>query len=635
MKNLLVILMLLLTREALSQYDPSKINKKAVQLYTKALQQAQDELFKDAIQTLKDAVKLDDNYVDAYLSIAGMYGELKNYQSSIDYYELAKSKDSVYFKEYNLPYSINLAGKGEFEKALAAVNDFLTVLDLNETSIKAAQSRKRSYQFAIDYASKHNLYNYKFEPRNLGDSVNSEFAEYYPTITIDGSKLIFTRRVNDNNEDFFESDKIDSSWLKAKPLHGNINTNMNEGAQNVSQDGQWLIFTGCNFPEGYGNCDLYISYLTPEGWSASENLGPSINTEFWESAPSLSPDKRDLYFASRRPGGYGRTDIYVSHRLQNGKWSEAENLGPPINTIGDENTPFIHADNLTLYFTSDGHQGYGQDDLFLSRKDSAGKWTRPENLGFPINTVENEGSIVVAANGKTAYYASDRADSRGELDIYSFELREDIRPDRTLWVKGKVFDQKTKKGLPSSVELTDLATRRVVSDVQTDETGNYLITLPVGKNWAFNVNRKGYLFFSENFPLSEKQPDSVYAIDIPLQPIEANAEIVLKNIFFDLNKYDLKPESQVELDKVVQLMKENPALVILISGHTDDIGKATDNLILSENRAKSVVNYLQSKGIDPKRLTSKGWGNEKPLSNSKTEQARALNRRTELRVLKN
>jgi outer membrane protein OmpA-like peptidoglycan-associated protein len=410
---------------------------------------------------------------------------------------------------------------------------------------------------------------------------------------------------------------------------------MNEGAQNISQDGQWLIFTGCNFPEGYGNCDLYISYLMPGGWSVPENLGPSINTEFWESAPSLSPDKRDLYFASRRPGGYGGGDIYVSHRLQNGEWSEAENLGPPINTIGDEGTPFIHADNLTLYFTSDGHQGYGQDDLFLTRKDADGKWTKPENLGYPINTVENEGSMVVAADGKTAYYASDRADTRGELDLYSFELREDIRPARTLWVKGKVYDQKTRKGLPSSIELTDLATRRVVSSVQTDETGNYLVTLPVGKDWAFNVNRKGYLFFSANFPISQKQPDSVYSIDIPLQPIEADAEIVLKNIFFDLNKYDVKPESQVELDKVVQLMKENPGLFIQISGHTDDIGKPADNLVLSENRAKSVVNYLRSKGIDPKRLTSKGWGNEKPLSNSKTDEARALNRRTELRVLKN
>jgi outer membrane protein OmpA-like peptidoglycan-associated protein len=408
---------------------------------------------------------------------------------------------------------------------------------------------------------------------------------------------------------------------------------MNEGAQNISQDGQWLIFTGCNFPEGMGSCDLYISYLTSEGWSTPENLGPSINTEFWEAAPSLSPDKRDLYFASRRPGGYGGNDIYVSHRLQNGRWSPAENLGPVVNTIGDESTPFIHADNQSLYFTSNGHSGYGGDDLFVSRKTPDGKWTIPENLGYPINTIENEGSLIIAADGKTAYYASDRADSKGGLDIYTFELRNDIRPARTLWVRGKVFDKKTGKGLPSSVELTDLSTKNLLSKVQTDETGNYLITLPVGKDYAFNVNRKGYLMFSENYSLSQKTPDSTYHVDIPLQPLETNAAVVLKNIFYDLNKYDLKPESQVELDKLVQLMKDNPTLAIQINGHTDNIGKPADNLVLSQNRAKAVVSYLTVKGIDPKRLSFKGWGDTQPIADNKSEAGRAQNRRTELKVI--
>ena len=243
-----------------------------------------------------------------------------------------------------------------------------------------------------------------------------------------------------------------------------------------------------------------------------------------------------------------------------------KNLGPGINTIGDESTPFIHADNESLYFTSNGHQGYGGDDLFVARKDANGKWGKPENLGYPINTIENEGSIIISADGKTSYYASDRADSRGGLDLYTFQLRGNVRPARTLWIKGKVHDAKTNKGLPSAVELIDLASKQVNSRVQTDETGNYFITLPVGKDYAFSVNRRGYLLFSENFPLSRKQPDSTYNIDIPLQPIEANATVVLKNIFFDVNKFDLKNESQVELDEVVQLMKDNPSVKIEISG---------------------------------------------------------------------
>ena len=632
-RRLLLIILLITTAPAVwAQYRPEKVNKKAAQLYTKALDLAQNDDFKGGIEILQQAVRIDAGYEDAYLSMAGMYGELKNYQAAIDNYEKARDIDSNYFLDYNLPYSINLAGKGEFEKAEAAVERFLTVTNLNEQSRKAGEYRQKCYRFALDYARTHNIAGYKFAPQNLGDSINSPVSEYYPTLTIDASKFIYTRRVNNFNEDFYESDRNSGVFHRSKSLEGNINTNQNEGAQNISQDGQWLIFTGCNFPEGHGSCDLYISYLTDRGWSAPENLGDSINTEFWESAPSLSPDKRDLYFASRRPESYGGSDIYVSHRLRNGAWSSPENLGPVINTVGDEGTPFIHADNQSLYFTSSGHPGYGGDDLFVSRKGSGGEWQKPENLGYPINTIENEGSLVISADGKTAYYASDRADSRGGLDLYTFELRDDIRPAQTLWVKGKVFDKATGKGLPSGVELTDLSTRTVISQLQTDETGNYLITLPKGKDYAFNVNRKGYLFFSENFPLSQHKEDTAYNIDIPLQPIESGAAVVLRNIFYETNKYELKPESQVELDKVVQLLKDNPTLKIQINGHTDNAGKPSDNMILSENRARSVTMYLTSKGILAARLSFKGWGETQPVANNATPEGRAQNRRTELKV---
>jgi outer membrane protein OmpA-like peptidoglycan-associated protein/tetratricopeptide (TPR) repeat protein len=616
-----------------AQYNPDKVNKKAAQLYSKALELARNDDFKGGIDALQQSVKIDPRFAEAWLSMAGMYGELKNYQAAIDNYEKAKAIDSNFFMDYNLPYSINLAGKGEFEKALSAVNSFLSLSNLNESSRKAGEYRQKCYRFALDYATAHPPTDYKFEPKNLGDDINSEVSEYYPTVTIDGNKLIYTRRVKNFNEDFYESDRVNGSWSKAVSLPGNINTNQNEGAQNISQDGQWLIFTGCNFPEGHGSCDLYISYLTADGWSVPENLGDSINSEFWESAPSLSPDKRDLYFASRQPDGFGGSDIYVSHRMLNGRWGAPQNLGPVINTIGDEGTPFIHADNQSLYFTSSGHPGYGGDDLFLSRKGPNGSWSKPENLGYPINTIENEGSLVIAADGKTAYYASDRADSRGGLDLYTFEMRNDIRPARTLWVKGKVFDRSTRKGLPSSVLLTDLATKEVISNLQTDETGNYLITLPKGKDYAFNVNRRGYLLFSENFPLSHEQGDTAFNIDIPLLPIEANAVVVLKNIFFDPSKFELRSESQVELGAVVQLMKDNPTLKIQINGHTDNSGNAAENKVLSENRARAVTSYLVTKGIAETRLSSKGWGDTLPVAPNTTPEGRAQNRRTELKVV--
>lgn len=633
-KNLyLFFLTLIICVAGYGQYNPSSIGKKASQLYTDALNRASDGEFTQGIKMLEQAVKLEPRFADAYLSIAGIYGELKNYRSAVENYQKARAIDSNYFRDYALPYSINLAGLGQFEQALAAAEDFLSISDLNPSSRKAGEYRKQCYAFAIDYASRNAGSVYKFEPKNLGDSINSNVSEYFPTITIDGSQLVYTRRVNSTNEDFYQSSQQNDSWKRARSLPGDINTALNEGAQNISQDGDWLIFTGCNFPEGFGSCDLYISYNTPQGWSTPENLGEIINTESWESAPSLSPDKRDLYFASNRPGGLGKSDIYISHRQSDGTWSAPKNAGPEINTAGNESCPFIHADNQTLYFTSDGHPGYGGDDLFMARKASATTWQRAENLGYPINTIENEGSMIVAADGKTAYYASDRSDSKGGLDLYSFELRTTVRPAQTLWVKGKVFDAVTKRGLPSAVELTDLRTKELLSRVQTDETGNYLITLPVGKDYAFNVNRKGYLFFSDNFQLSDRIPDSTYNIDIPLQPLQVNAAVILKNIFFDVNKFELKPESFVELDNIVLLMKENPALKIRINGHTDNTGKPADNLKLSNNRANAVIQYIISKGIDAKRLSSKGLGETEPIADNSSEEGRSKNRRTEMIVV--
>ena len=616
-------------------YDPEKVDHNANTIYSLALNKAQSEDYITSIKMINEALKIEPKFVDAYLSLAGINANMKNYKESVNQFEKAFALDSVYTYNYLLPYSISLAGTGRFNDALNAVNKFLLDTTINARSRKAGEFRKGTYQFAIDYASTHPDKNYVFKPENLGDSINTTDLEYFPSLTIDGKKLIFTRRIK-NNEDFYESDLNDKgTWEKAYPLPGNINsTTFNEGAQNISQDGKWLIFTGCNFPEGLGSCDLYISYLTKNGWSTPESLGPNVKSEVLESFPSLSPDKRDLYFSSNVPGGFGGKDIWVCHRNENGKWDEPLNLGAEINTAGDESTPFIHADNQTLYFNSNGHAGYSEKpDIFVTRKLPNGKWSKPENLGYPINTIDDEGSLVVAPDGKTAYYSSDRSDTKGGLDIYTFQLRQDIRPFKTLWVKGQVYDKKTKEGLPSSVELTDISTRQLISKLQTDEDGNYLVTLPVGKDYAFNVKRKGYLFYSENYNLSAASPDSTFLADIPLQPIEANAHIILKNVFFDTKRTELKPESITELDNVVRMMNENPTIKILISGYTDNVGKPADNLALSKGRAVAVVNYLLNKGVKNERLSFKGMGEANPVADNTTEEGKALNRRTELTIV--
>ena len=618
---------------ALAQTPRQSSNPKALKKYNEALLALEDNRSADGIALLANVLQIDSNFIDAYLSLAGAYGNTKQYKKAVIVYERARLKDSIYFTPYLLPYSINLAGLGQFDKALDAINIFLTLSDLSGRSLKAAQYRKKTYEFALSAAQKNKNAGYVFAPKNLGDSVNSTSSEYYPSVTVTDDALVFTRRTGSAREDFMLSNiPFKDSFNKAAPLDGDINLEPRKGAITVSQDGDWLFFAADIASAGIGGFDIYKSVYTPTGWSVQENLGDSINTDFWESSPAISPDKRALYFSSTRPGGYGGADLYVSYLKPNGHWSEAVNMGPTINTPGDELAPFIHADNQTLYFTSDGLPGYGGSDLFVLKKLTSGSWGLPENMGYPINTIENEGSLAVAADGYTAYYASDREDSRGGLDIYSFTLPAHARPHKTIYVKGNITDLITKKGLPANLELTDNASGTLINKVQTDETGHYFITLPEGKDYTFTVNRKGYLFYSSAYALSSAAPDSTYEKNIALEPIKLASSFVFTQVLFDNNSFALLPASLPELNKLVQILEENPTMQIQISGYTDNVGKVSDNLILSTNRAKAIVNYLSSKGIATARLTYKGFGSDNPIATNDTPEGRALNRRTSFTI---
>ena len=621
---------------AAQAYNPDKVSRKALQLYEKAFQKASENQTKEAVTLLQEATSADENYADAWIALGRLQLELKNYPYSVICFKRAQFIDLNYFKPHWLSYASGLAGTGDFIKALEITDKYIDQVKPTGSQLELALTRKRSYTFAVqqekEQQSEKNTVG--FAPKNLGATVNSKMSEYLPSQTIDGTQLFFTRRVDIYNEDFYGSSRQKiSTWENAQPLKGSLNTPQSEGAMMISQDGNWLVFTGCYRPDSYGGCDLYISYKNKEGWSAAKNLGNRINSDQWESQPCLSPDKRELYFASRKPGGLGGSDLYVSRLQDNGQWSDPENLGPGINSAADEQCPFIHADNQTLYFTSSYWPGYGDDDLFMVRKVAEGKWSTPKNLGYPINTIDREGTLFITADGKTAYYASERKDSYGGLDLYSFELNPSIRPYETRWVTGKVTDKKTGAGISATLELTDLQTRQVISRVKTDSLGNYLLTLPTGRDYAFTVNQKGFLFNSDQYFLKNGIVDSAVVKNIELQPIERNASVVLKNIFFETNRYELTPASLVELDKLVVLLAENPTISIEISGHTDNIGKAETNLLLSENRAKAVVDYLASKKIDAKRLAYKGFGLTNPIADNATEMGRALNRRTEMKIV--
>ncbi len=586
-----------------------------------------------AIIELQRAVAADNKFTAAYQQLGDLSRKVKNHKDAAAYYgkvlDLAPEFSSLTY--YGLAESeLNL---GDYANALQHFIKYSSYPGLSDASKRLVNKHMADCRFSIEAIRKP----VPFKPVNLGEGVNSVYQEYLPVITADEGRLIFTRRVN-NNEDFYQSLKDTDKWGKAEYLSSKINTaNFNEGAQCISPDGLYLFFTGCNRPEGLGRCDIYVCKREGKDWSEPFNIGPPVNTAGWESQPSLSADGRTLYFVSNRAGGMGGYDIWQASLLPEGKWSKPVNLGPSVNTSFDEHSPFIHPDNSTLYFSSNGWPGFGNRDLYVSRKDATGKWQQPENLGYPINTSGEESGLTVTADGQTAFFASDMKGGFGGMDIYSFVLPEKNRPQPVTYVKGKVIDAATKAPLSADVRITELKSNTVIFDEESeDENGGFLATMPEGKMFGLTVFKEGYLFHSENFsPAQGPNNKKPYRIVIPLKKIIAGETVVLKNIFFETNKDELMAESMPELNNLLNFMISNPGAVIEITGHTDDKGSDAANELLSENRARNVYNFLISKKINPSRLSFKGYGKSRPVADNSTEEGRQANRRTEVKILKN
>ncbi|HEV7231923.1 MAG TPA: OmpA family protein, partial [Bacteroidia bacterium] len=326
-------------------------------------------------------------------------------------------------------------------------------------------------------------------------------------------------------------------------------------------------------------------------------------------------------------------DIYVSTLNENGEFGIPVKLNDKINTPGKEQSVFIHPDNMTLYFSSDGHPGMGGLDIYMSKRQPDGDWGEPVNLGYPINTCADENSILADPRGTLAYFASDRPGGFGKLDLYSFELPANVQPEKITYFKGKVYDAVTKKPLQASFELIDLGTQKSLYTSLSERSGEFFLTLTANKNYALNVTKPGYLFYSDNFAMKESLDKSKpFEMDVPLQPIDTGKSIVLKNVFFATAKFDLEPESKAELNKLVSFMNLNKTLKIELSGHTDDVGDKKKNITLSLNRAKSVYEYLIANGIAKERMTYKGYGDGKPVVPNDSPEHRQMNRRTEFRI---
>ncbi|MBR1769710.1 MAG: OmpA family protein [Bacteroidales bacterium] len=479
-----------------------------------------------------------------------------------------------------------------------------------------------------------------FSPFNLGDLINDSSYQYLPTLTMD-NHLFFTQRENDEEDFYFSKNTAANGepfvFGQKQKLPPPLNTEANEGAASISPDGRYLYFAKCNTKDGFGSCDIYVSERNGNNWSAPVNLGASVNSSAWDSQPSIASDGRTLFFVSNREGGYGNSDIYYSYLQKDGQWTKARNLGPKINTQGNEMTPFIHPSNTTLFFSSDGHIGMGGQDIFYSKIED-GKFSSPINIGYPVNTEADESCFFVNAQGNYALFASDNlTQNRGKTDIYAFELYEQVRPTKVIVLKGKVLYDDMKTGNSALLEIKNLRNNRIVASTFSDRvTNEYLLALPEGEDYALSVTCSGYLFYSQNFSLSTEDYGQLSEREenILLQSIKEGKSVILENIFFATDSFQLKEESEPELQTILELMLQNPVIKIEISGHTDNEGKDDYNMQLSQKRADAVKTWLVEHGVSSQRIVSKGYGKTKPVSSNETEEGRKLNRRTEFKIIK-
>lgn len=612
--------------------------------YDKALTYNRQKDYNKALKEINKLLKEKPNLIDAHIQKAYAEYDLEDYAKAEKSFEKALEIGPSY--KAVLWYQLALSELNQ-KKYLEAVKHFEHFIELPKGRKIHKDNAKQhiSYARLMAQAFSNPI---PFDPKNLGSAINSPFLEYLPALTADQEYLVFTRR-DDKGEDFFFSQKKDGNWQKARPITP-LNTRGDEGAQSISADGRLLVFAAFKRKAGYGNFDLYYSESKNGKWTAPKNMGSTINSSAWESQPSISANGNMLYFASKRKGGIGGQDIWMSKRKKDGSWGTPQNLGPTINTSMLEGSPFLHPDGQTLYFMSNGHPSLGKTDLYFSRLQEDGSWGTPQNLGHPINTKENEGALIVSLDGTTAYYAAEKSKIGDQtnsslavdIDIYSFELYPEARPKPVTYVKAKVIDAETKEPLTAEVEFTDLGNVQQYASSVTDEDGTFLVCLPLGKNYALNVFKKDYLFHSENFALRDTSQSLTepFLLEIELTPIreefseaDNRKPIILKNVFFETGSAQLMEASTNELDRLTQLLEEQDQLKIQINGHTDNIGSDKDNLDLSERRAKAVYTYLIDKGISTDRLSFKGFGETKPIDTNDSQEGRSNNRRTEFVVI--
>ena len=616
----------------------SQSQNRSEKQFEKAMEYFNSGNFKLAAEAAEKAIEKNPEFYNAYLLLAEIAHETGSTQHEIEFLENAMEYTQnpvIYVRLAEAKYAL-----GEFTDALVYYEKYLPSKNISTGRKAEIKQKIANCRFAIN-AKKHPV---EFEPERLSANVNSDYDEYWPVLSLDQTELVFTRLIKVTGklpqEDFYISRFDSGNWSKTHPI-SDINTPGNEGAETLSADGKLLFFTACNRTDGYGSCDIYYSKLENGKWSVPQNAGNPVSTQSWEGQPTFSSDNRYLYFSSNRTGGKGDKDIwrveFLGFKRYNGlNWGKVENLGDSINTAGNEISPFIHANNKDLFFASDYHTGMGGMDLFRSKLKGQNQFSKPANLGYPINTLKDEQGLNISSDGTIAFFASAREKNTG-LDLYQFELEKKLRPDPVTYIKARVIDANTKQPVSALVELTNTSLEKAETRREmADKNGEILLCLPVGNNYSFTVSEDNYLFYSQAFSLTDVNTlYKPFLLTIALQPVEVGAKMNLYNLYYETDSFRILPASKPELRKLLAFLNNNPQLKIEIQGHTDNTGDTEKNQVLSEKRAKSVVDYLMNNGINKNRLQARGFGEQQPVAANETEEGKKLNRRTTIKITGN
>lgn len=605
---------------------PKSENKKAIKLYEQAEELYKDRKYTEAQELIEKSVEQDPEFADANLLRGYVSIKKKEFrtmeESFLKVIEVCPDLDAEMYYQLGWLYF-------DYKKFPEAEKNLKRYLEFDK--LDESKAVKADEMLAKAKLMSHPV---PFDPKPV-PGLSTTDPEYLPYISPDNELAFFTRRfdqkdknmlVPQNVEKFIFAKMKDGSFDHGKPMPLPFNAagSNNEGGATITIDNMHLFFT----VNKNGNFDICTSDYTEYGWEKISNLGSNVNDpKQWDAQPSISADGKTLYFASARDSLSG-IDIYFTEKDDNGIWGKAKKMPSSINTDANDKSPFIHSDSHTLYFSSNGLPGLGGYDIYMSKMDSSGIWSKPKNLGYPINTEEDEVGFFVSTDGRTGYFASNRMKGAGGYDIYSFDLYPEARPDKVLFIKGQVKDGGENEMLNATIELQNAKTKDVTKVKVDSLTGKYAAVVSFSEDYLLTVKKEGYAFQSQYISKKDSLNEKPVKVDLEIKKIEVGEQYPLNDILFATNSSDINDTIKLVLDNFAEYLKENPKLKVAINGHTDNIGNPDDNLTLSENRANTVYQYLAQRGIDKSRISYKGFGETKPVASNEMEEGRAKNRRT-------